>query len=194
MYRELFLGAHALTRARFLCFIAILCGALAVGESSVAEIMGEGYSATTEKPARYMYRAFTVPDVPRICDAAPPATHIEFAKTTMTLEVGDTFGLADLPSATALDADGAVAEAVPVNISVYIDRASGHTSIDWCGEDQKWHVLAPGRVEVTVNGACRQDHDLRATLTIVIPAPSSEKPSSAPATTEVHPYCQTRSP
>lgn len=143
-------------------------------------MMGEGYSATAEEPARYMHRAFTVPDFPKICDMAPVASRIDFDTGTMTLQVGDSFGLADLPSVVASDGDGVVAEAVPINIA----RTSGHASVDWSGNDQMWHVVSPGEVEVTVTGACRKHHRLRATLTIVIRASSSEHaPSDNGATT-----------
>lgn len=147
---------------------------MAIGEHSGAVTMGEGYSATTEEPARYGHRAFTVPDFPKIRDAAPGASRIDFDTSTMTLQVGDSFGLGDLPSVVASDGDGVVAEAVPVTI----DRTSGHASVDWCGNDQKWHVVAPGEIEVTVTGACPTHHRLRATLTIVIRAPSSEQAAS----------------
>lgn len=163
-----------MTHAQRLYYIALTqCAATLVGEHSQAETMGEGYSATTEQPARYTYRAFTVPDFPRICRAAPSASRIKFAKTTMTLRVGDTFDLADLPSAIAFDADGTVANALPV----YINRTSGEESVDWSGQDQKWHVVAPGEVSVTVSGACKQHENLRASLTIVIPAPSAKESS-----------------
>ena len=141
--------------------------------------MGEGYSATAEEPARYLHRAFTVPDVPKICDAAPVASRIDFETNTMTLPVGGSFGLDDLPSVVASDGDGVVAEAVPIHIV----RTFGHASVDWSGNDQRWHLVAPGEIEVTVTGACRKHHRLRATLTIAIRAPSSEQASSDNGTT-----------
>ena len=69
------------------------CGALMFADSVAAVTMGEGYSATATGPAQYGWRAFTVPDFPAICEAAPDASRLEFDKTTMTLEVGDRFDL-----------------------------------------------------------------------------------------------------
>ena len=150
-----------------------MCGGLAIGEQPGAVTMGEGYSATAEQPARYVHRAFTVPDVPKICDAAPLASRIEFDKDTMTLRVGDSFGLDDIPSAAAYDGNGVVGAVVPV----FVERTSGHESVDWSGQDQRWYAIAPGEVEVTVSGACPKHQGLRAVLTIVIRSPSPEESS-----------------
>lgn len=100
----------------------------------------------------------------------------------MTLQVGDSFSLADLPSATAFDDDGAVAESVPLNIV----RTSGHHLLepDWSAKNKKWLVVAPGEVQITVDGACRRHEKLRASLTIVIPSPASNETSTTPAITE----------
>ena len=148
------------------------CGALVLTDSVAAVMMGEGYSATATGPAQYGWRAFTVPDFPAICEAAPDASRLEFDKTTMTLEVGDRFGLDDLPGVTATDAKGRLAQAVPLDIG----RTAGHGSVDWCGQDQTWHVVATGRVDVTATGACARHQHLQDTVTIVIRAPTTPKP------------------
>ena len=101
-----------------------------------------------------------------------PAGNID-TRNTMTLRVGDSFGLEDLPSAAAYDRNGMVESVVPILIS----RTSGHESVDWSGQDQRWHVVAPGEVEVTVSGACPKHEGLRAVLTIVIHAPSPDEAS-----------------
>ena len=106
------------------------CGALVSTDSATASMMGEGYSATATGPAQYWHRAFTLPDAPAICEAAPDASRLEFDKTTMTLEVGDRFDLDDLPGVTATDAKGRLAQALPL----YVDLTAGMDR--WTGVDR----------------------------------------------------------
>ena len=83
-----------------------------------ASVMGEGYSATSDRPASLASRAFTLMSTPVICHAAPVPDRVEFADRSMTFPVGQRLALEDLPNVAAFR-DGRLAEAVPIWLSYW---------------------------------------------------------------------------